>query len=295
MNTSDVDPEKARGHVICEEDYHFTEDLCKLYSLSVGFNRDPLREEDFKFTYEYDEDFTTFPTIAVLSLKACLIKMFSTPGLPQFNIMNLLHGEQIVECHKPIPPGTVTTVKCVLEDLADKGKGMLMTVKIEIYDKENNDLFARCYMKFYVRNLGGFGDKGKLDQKIPEPPTREPDSTYECPTDDNQALYYRCCGDINPLHIVPTAAQLAGFEKPILHGLCTYGIVARAVFDTYCGGEVATIKSISSRFVSHVYPGETIIVDMFKEGDFILFSARTKERELKISTGCVELHPQAKL
>jgi acyl dehydratase len=291
-----VDPEKARGHVICEEDYVFNQEMCALYSLCIGFNKDPLNEDHFKFIYEYDDEYTTFPTISVLALKVCLIKMFDTPGLPQFNIMNLLHGEQIVESYKPIPPGTTVKAQAILADLVDKGKGMLMTVKINLKDKENDDeLFSTSYYKFYVRNLGGFGDKGKLDQPIPNPPEREPDAIMECPTEINLALYYRNCGDVNPLHIVPSAAQLAGFDKPILHGLCTYGIVARAVFDTYCQGDVSLIKTISTRFVSHVYPGETIVVDMFKEANMIYFSARTKERELKISTGCVELKMEAKL
>ena len=88
---------------------------------------------------------------------------------------------------------------------------------------------------------------------------------------------------------------MAGFERPILHGLCTYGIVSRAVYETYCPGEPERIKNISTRFVSHVYPGETILVDMFKDGTVIYFSASTKERKLKISTGYVELKPKAKL
>ncbi|CAI2377745.1 unnamed protein product [Moneuplotes crassus] len=292
----EVDPSKARGHVICEEDMMFTEELCQLYHLCVGFNQDPCNEDDFKFIYEYDDDFTTFPTISVLALKVCLTKMFETPGLPQFNIMSLLHGEQIVEVSNPIPPGSSVRCVAVMEDLADKGKGMLMTVRIDLKNPENLDeMYSRCYMKFYVRGLGGFGDKGILDQKIPDPPTREPDQSFEAPTDERLALFYRLCGDVNPLHIVPSAAQLAGFEKPILHGLCTYGILGRAVYETYCEGDVSLIKNISVRFVSHVYPGETIKVDMFKEGDSILFSASTVERKTVISTGVVDLKPQAKI
>lgn len=183
-----------------------------------------------------------------------------------------------------------------MEDLADKGKGMLMTVKIDLKDPENlDDLYSRCYMKFYVRGLGGFGDKGILDQKIQDPPQREPDQSVEIHTDKRLALLYRICGDVNPLHIIPSAAELSGFNKPILHGLCTYGILGKAVYDAYCEGEVSIIKSIATRFVSHVYPGETILIDMFKEGSSIFFSASTKERGLKISTGVVELKPQAKL
>ena len=229
-----VDPDLARGQVICEDDYEFTEDLCKLYAMSIGFNIDPLNEDDFKFHYEYDEDYTTFPTIAVLSLKVCLLKMFDTPGLPRFNILNLLHGEQYLENFKAILPGTTVKAKAVLADLADKGKGMLMTDKIDLIDKEDESvLYSTCYMKFYVKNLGGFGDKGKLTQEIPAIPEREPDQIHECPTQPNLALFYRICGDVNPLHVIPSAAEMAGFERPILHGLCTYGIVARAVFEKY--------------------------------------------------------------
>lgn len=291
-----VDVEKVRGAVICEKDYDFPKELCQLYALSIGFNRDPVNEDHFKFTYELEDDFTTFPTIAVLSLKVCLIEMFDTPGLPQFNILQLLHGEQIIECHKPIPPGTTVNCKATMADVADKGKGMLMTVKIDLRDKDDlENLYTTCWMKFYVRGLGGFGDKGILDQKLPEVPEKTPDATFECPTDENQALFYRLCGDVNPLHIVPSAAQLAGFEKPIMHGLCTYSIVTRAVYETYCEGDTTLIKNVGSRFISHVYPGETIVVEMFKEGSRILFIAKTKERDTKVSTGYVDLKPEAKM
>ena len=100
-----------------------------LYSLGIGFNRDQLNEEEFKFTYELDDEFTTFPTIAVLSLKTFVVDMFQTPGLPYFDIMKLLHGEQIVESYKPIVPDSIVRCKTTCEDVADKGKGALLTFK----------------------------------------------------------------------------------------------------------------------------------------------------------------------
>ncbi|CAI2377990.1 unnamed protein product [Moneuplotes crassus] len=193
----------------------FTEDLCKLYHLCIGFNKDPLDEDDFKFTYEHDEDFTTFPTIYLLAMKNIHLKVLDTPGLPNLKPEQLLHGEQIVESFRPIIPGS--TVKCIasVEDVADKIKGMLVTIKIDILDPDDNEIHhSRCYMKCYVKGCGGFGDKGILDLKIPSPPTRDPDDILQIQTDKRLALFYRLCGDLNPLHIIPKAAQSVGFPSP---------------------------------------------------------------------------------
>jgi acyl dehydratase len=290
-----VDAKKARGSILAEKEFEFTNELCMLYSLSIGFNRDPLNEDEFMFTYENEDEFTTFPAISVLALKTFVIEMLFAPGLPPFDIMMLMHGEQIVESYKPITPGT--TVKCIaiMEDIADKGKGALMTVRCDIKDIDTDDLLSTSYMRFYIRGLGGFGDKGIFTLDFPAIPDRAPDVTVDCPTEKNQALLYRLCGDNNPLHVNPAMSSMGGFDVPILHGLCTYGIVGRAVYTTYCDNDPERIKNISSRFTSHVYPGETIIVDLYREGDTILYSARTKERDLQISVGFVTLKPEAKL
>ena len=190
-----------------------------VYSLGIGFNRDPLNEEEFKFTYEMDDDFTTFPTISVLALKTFVLEMFDTPGFPQFNIMMLLHGEQIVESYKPIAPNSTVRCTSIMEDVADKGKGMLMTIKCSITDIETGELYSISYMKFFVRGLGGFGDKGTLVHEFPAIPEREADHIVECPTEKNQAFIYRLAGDFNPLHVSPNMSTIGGFDVPILHGL----------------------------------------------------------------------------
>lgn len=228
-----VDPQKARGSELADKHFEFTNELCNLYSLGIGFNRDPLNEEEFRFTYEMDEDYTTFPTISVLALKTFVQEMFYTPGLPQFNIMMLLHGEQIVESFKPIAPGSTVRCRSVMADIADKGKGALMTIKCDITDIDTEELLSTSYMRFFVRGLGGFGDKGILNFDFPAVPDREPDASVDCPTEKNQALLYRIAGDNNPLHVSPAMSSVGGFDVPILHGLCTYGIVARAVYTEY--------------------------------------------------------------
>ncbi|CAI2377747.1 unnamed protein product [Moneuplotes crassus] len=292
----EVDPTKARGYVISENNFQFTEALCKLYHLCIGFNQDPLDEDDFKFTYEYDDDFTTFPTICLLAMGCIHMKIFETPGLPALKPQQLLHGEQIVEVFNPIVPGS--TIKCVatIEDVADKVKGMLFIVKIDILDPENPEMqYSRCYMNCYVKGYGGFGDKGVLGLRMPSPPIRTPDQTLEISTNEKLASLYRICGDLNPLHMIPSAAKSVGFDKPILHGLCTYGILSRAVYKTYCQEDPTLIKSVSARFCSHVFPGETIKIDLYKEANSVFFSASTKERGLVVCTGVVDLTPLAKI
>ena len=115
--------------------------------------------------------------------------------------------------------------------------------------------------------MGGFGDKGLEGPQIPAVPKRTPCHTASYHTADNLALLYRLTGDINPLHIDPNMAQLGGFEKPILHGLCTYGISARLIYEKFCNKDPNQIKSYSARFTSHIFPGETLVVEAYKEGN----------------------------
>jgi acyl dehydratase len=115
------------------------------------------------------------------------------------------------------------------------------------------------------------------------------------PTDMNQAFFYRMCGDRNPLHVDPQMSEMGGFKVPILHGLCTYGVTARSLYETYFKGDSTQLKSISGRFTSHVYPGETLIVDTWKSGNNIVFHTRTKERGIIVLKGYATLKGQAKM
>ena len=124
-----IDPSKTLGKVICDKEFHYTNELCMLYALGIGFSRDPLNEEDLKFTYELDDDFTTFSTISVLSALTFTPRLRNLPGFPEFNYMMLLHGEQITEVMKPIEPDSYVRCVSTVVDIADKVKGALLTVK----------------------------------------------------------------------------------------------------------------------------------------------------------------------
>jgi acyl dehydratase len=217
------------------------------------------------------------------------------PGIPDFNPMMILHGEEKVELFSPIEVDSTVVVSESVEDLQDKGKATVIVVKSEIRDKDSNELKARIFMNIFIRGIGGFGRKGTYKDVMPKAPKTAPTNSSVVPTDANQAFFYRLCGDRNPLHVDPQMSEMGGFKVPILHGLCTYGVTARSLYETYFKGDTTQLKSITGRFTSHVFPGETLIVDTWKNGNTIVFNTRTKERGKVVLTGYATLKDQAKM
>ncbi len=153
-------------------------------------------------------------------------------------------------------------------------------------------------MRIFIRGIGGFGDKGTVPSlKFPKlAPGTKPTAEYEHKTRPDQAFLYRLNGDRNPLHVSPDMAAMGNFERPILHGLCFYGISARAVYEKFCNGEVENFKKLSARFTSHVFPGETLRIQMFKmDGTTVYVQATTKERGKVVLMGIAEVKPTPKL
>lgn len=151
-------------------------------------------------------------------------------------------------------------------------------------------------MSLFIRGIGGFGAKGTYNNPIPNAPKGlAPIKTTHEVTDANQAFVYRLCGDRNPLHVDPAMSSMGGFKVPILHGLCTYGTTARAVYESFFKGDASQLQTITGRFTSHVFPGETLIVDMWKDGNTIIFNTRTKERGLVVLKGYASIKGQGKM
>lgn len=268
-----------------------------IYSLGIGFSRDPMNEDDHKFTYELKDDFSVFPTIAATfaDVKDAFNALDQNGGIPKFNPMMLLHGEQHMEIIKPLRTGVRLITKGKIADIADKGKGAFVTFELNTYEVEEDGKethVVRQYMGLFVRGLGGFGYKGKVLLPLPAPPKRNPCKVLEEKTEKNQAILYRLAGDVNPLHIDPQMAALGGFDRPILHGLCTYGVCAKAIVKGWCDNNQEKVKKVSARFTSHVFPGETLKINTWKEGNKIIFTAQTVERELVAIQGYVELNEQ---
>ena len=267
-----------------------------LYALSLGFNKDPLNREHFKFTYENDENFQAFFTMASVIAHRQSEQIMSIPGFPQFNPMKLLYGEENLEIFKPITADMKLRVEERIADLSDKTKMTAVTEESLIKNAETGETLVKILRTLLIRGIGGFGYKGGAAAvKYPEPPKRDPDAVLEAKSDPNQALLYRLNGDFNPLHVDPDMSAMGGFDRPIIHGLCSAGLTARAIYDKYCNGDPKQLAKFSTRFTSHVFPGETYMVEVWKEGNVLVFQTKTKERGKIAVKGFAELRQPAKL
>ena len=192
----------------------------------------------------------------------------------------MLHASEAVTVPAPLPPSGAGRAVTRITDIWDKGKAAVIFNETTVTDPKGATLWT-VKRSIFARGEGGFGgERGPSTSS--ETPERAPDFEVAIPVLPQQALLYRLCGDRNPLHSDPAFATAAGFPRPILHGLCTYGITCRAVLQTYANYDPAKIKSHAVRFSSPVFPGETITVDMWQDGDVISFEARVKERGVTV-------------
>jgi 3-hydroxyacyl-CoA dehydrogenase/3a,7a,12a-trihydroxy-5b-cholest-24-enoyl-CoA hydratase len=262
-----------------------------LYALSVGAAADPLDPAELKFVYELSRDgFAALPTYAVTFPFSLLWQITNVPGL-RFNPALLLHGEQYLELKRPLPTKAMVTNTARIAAIYDKGSGALVLLDVNTRDEAGEEL-AFNRVSLFIRGLGGFGGERGPSTAAAPPPDRAPDAVHRDKTSDNQALLYRLSsGDRNPLHADPAFAAAGGFDRPILHGLCTFGYAGRAVLRHFAGNDPTRLKSIRARFSKHVFPGETIVTEMWRDDDgHILFQSKAAERdEIVLSNGVVEL------
>jgi acyl dehydratase len=255
-----------------------------LYALGIGMGRDPMDERELPFVYE--KDLKVVPTAATVLAAAAGRRAGGAapeqkPGLrvSQLNFLMVVHGEQKVELHKPLPAAGAFTAHSRTIGAFDKGKDKgAVVVNETVWTDEAGDKVATLTGSTFARGDGGFG--GPSDG-APEPhqvPARKPDISVPFDTRPDQALLYRLNGDRNPLHSDPDVAKRAGFPRPILHGLCTYGITCRAVLQEICDYDPARILSHQVRFSAPVFPGDVITVDLWKDGDVVSFEARVLDR-----------------
>lgn len=235
-----------------------------LYALGVGAGAvDPLDELAFTTENSNGIEQQVLPTMAVV-LGVGGGGAFASIG--SFNPAMLVHGEQAIELHSTIPvSGEVETVG-EITGIYDKGKGALVEVRSVSTDTSSGEPLFTTTMSAFIRGEGGFGgDRGPSGPKNP-PPERDPDHEQAYVTRTDQALIYRLSGDRNPLHSDPTFAAMGGFDRPILHGLCTYGFTGRALLHRLCGGDPARFRAMEGRFSSPVLPGERLTVRMWDTG-----------------------------
>jgi len=270
-----IDLAKAVGAELSGGAFTWGEEDVILYNLGVGAGDPP--DDPAELKYAYEGDLRAVPTFGTIPPFAIMMSLGAVDGL-EMDLSRVLHGDQTLTVHAPIPnSGTVNQSGRVV-DVHDKGKGALISLEIvSTLEKTGEPLFTNR-SGVYVRGEGGFGgDPGPpAGDLVPE---REPDIVVESKTLPQQALLYRMAsGDKNPLHADPGFAAFAGFERPILHGLCTYGIVCKAAVESALDGDPSRMRRYAARFTGHVFPGETLVTSIWAELDQHILSATTKER-----------------
>jgi acyl dehydratase len=259
--------------------YHFRDVV--LYALGVG-----AKAAELDYLYE-GRGPKVLPTFAVVP---SFTSMLGIVALLDVKLMSVLHGEQKIVLHRPIPPsGTFATVSEV-KGIYDKGKGALVLVECKTTDDKGQPIFDNLFSLF-VRGEGGFGgDRGPEAPKIEVAADRAPDFEVTEATTPEQALLYRLSGDYNPLHVDPEFAKLGGFDRPILHGLCTYGFAGRALLKSACDGDPTRLRSFGARFTGVVLPGESITTRGWQlDGGRYLVTATASDERIVLSNAIAEI------
>jgi acyl dehydratase len=262
---------------------------CMLYALGVGLGHDPLNEDELAFVYE--KKLKVLPTMATVIGHTGSLAQRSDTGI---NWLMVVNGEQGFTLHRPLAGRGVVIGRTKIVEVIDKGagKGALILTEREVSDKTSGEQIATVTQTIFCRGDGGFGGPPRPAPPLHPIPTRAPDVVCDLDTRPEMALIYRLSGDYNPLHAEPAFAKAAGYERPILHGLGTFGVSGHALLKTICGYDPTRLVSFAGRFSAPVLPGETIRTEMWQDGAIVSFRARVLERDVvAINNGRAEVRP----
>jgi acyl dehydratase len=268
-----IDVSKALHHELPRVESSYDADDVILYHLGVGAGNPPTDSNELEYTYE--GKLKVLPSFGVIPVFKAIASVASVPGLT-FNPMMVLHGEQDLQVHKNIPSAARLSSVARVANIWDKGKAAVVELEVASRDEEGELLFTNTFSLF-LRGEGGFGGQ-RGPEKSADVPGRAPDQVVESVTLPQQALLYRLSGDKNPLHADPGFAKLGGFDRPILHGLCSFGIACKAAIDAMVEGKVERVARYQARFAGVVFPGETLVTSLWRDGERIQLTASTKER-----------------
>lgn len=268
-----LDPARILALATKDQRFSYSEKDTALYALGVGMGADPMDVRELPFVFE--NGLKALPTQATVAAWGAGRLMES--GI---NFLMVVHGEQRITLHRPLPAEAEILADWRVSDLVDKGpgKGAIIVAETVLKSAKDGAPIATLASTIFARADGGFGGASEGGPKPHEVPTRAPDTIVSLPTRPDQALLYRLSGDRNPLHADPGFAKAAGFDRPILHGLCTYAVCCRAVLMTYADYDPARIASFDARFSAPVFPGETIEVRMWRDGAIVSFEAAIAAR-----------------
>ncbi|NLV78005.1 MAG: 3-alpha,7-alpha,12-alpha-trihydroxy-5-beta-cholest-24-enoyl-CoA hydratase [Rhodococcus sp.] len=272
-----IDPSVAIGAELPAQEFSWTGSDVQLYHLGLGAGARPTDAGELRYLRDGDPQvLPTFATVAA-TFHATEPPKVSFPGV-EIDLAKVVHGSQEIVVHRPIPAsGSGRTVTRIAEAW-DKGKAAVIVQESTTEDADGEPLWT-ARSSIFARGEGGFGGERGPSEAV-DYPEREPDAEFDVPTLPQQALLYRLCGDRNPLHSDPEFAKNAGFPAPILHGLCTYGTVCKAVTDRLLDADVSRVAGFRARFAGVVFPGETLRVRVWNEGDRLLATAAVVDRDL---------------
>ncbi|HEX4597992.1 MAG TPA: MaoC/PaaZ C-terminal domain-containing protein [Burkholderiaceae bacterium] len=263
-----------------------------LYALGLGVARsNPVPSADLPYVYEdAPGGLQALPTLAAVLATGAFWMQDPATGI---DWRRVLHGEQRLEIHRPVPRAATVVAEHRVDALLDKGagKGAVMLLSRRLYEQRSGDLLATVGSTVLLRGDGGFGGRSDgAPRPHPLPDTRPPDLVYDHVTRPEQAMLYRLSGDLNPLHVDAQIALAAGFAQPILHGMCSYGMAGRAVIALLCDNDPARLRRLDLRFASPLFPGETVRTELWIEAPGrAAFRARVRERdEVILNNGLAE-------
>ncbi|MCH2623157.1 MAG: enoyl-CoA hydratase [Acidimicrobiales bacterium] len=266
-----INPDAA-GSVGQPAEFSWTSKDSLLYAMGVGAGVSDPTGFELEFTTENSNDVTQ----RALPTQVVVMGGGSTPGFGDFNPVHLLHAEQAITLHQPVPAAGTAVATGRVGPIYDKGKAALVYLETDVADVDGNPIWNTRSGLFIGGEGGWGGDRGPATEW--HLPDRDADHVVAYPTRPDQALLYRLNGDRNPLHSDPTFAAAAGFDKPILHGLCTYGFTGRALLHALCDSDPARFGGMGGRFKSPVVPGETLEVHAWEEDGRVMFQTRVGDR-----------------
>lgn len=262
-----------------------------IYAAGIGASIDPVGDGELRYLYERHGPLT-IPTMATVIGQRAM--WMDDPALG-IDWRSIVHGEQRLTMHEPLPAAAAIVSDERVTDIFDKGadKGAIVWLERTIRSADRATLFATLHTAYFLRGDGGCGGPAG-PAAGPAIPDRTPDATIDLPTRSDQAILYRLSGDVNPLHVDPGFARKVGFPAPILHGLCSYGIAARALIATLCGDDPARLAFIGARFSAPAFPGDTIRTDIWRREDGgFAFRCRAVERDaIILNNGAAKVRAQ---
>lgn len=271
-----IDPAVAIGAELPTQQFAWETSDVQLYHLALGAGGRPTEAAELKYLLDLQPQvLPTFATVAA-TFHATDAPKVSYPGV-EIDLAKVVHGSQEVTVHRPLPSSGKASSTTRISDVWDKGKAAVIVSETTTTDDEGNALWT-ARSSIFARGEGGFGGERGPSESV-TPPDREPDFDVSTPTLPQQALLYRMCGDRNPLHSDPDFATGAGFPAPILHGLCTYGIVCKAAVDAVLDGDASRVAGFKARFAGVVFPGETLRTRIWRDDNRLLIAASVVERD----------------